>query len=200
MLKIAVIIGSTRQGRFGEKPARWIFDELKKRPGVAAEILDLRDYQMPFYDQPASPAWIPPGFGNDATRAFTKKIADNDGFIIVAPEYNRGYSAELKNAIDHVYNEWNRKAVGFVSYGSVGGARVVEQLRMVSVELQMAPVRQGVHIFWDHYMQIAQAQAPVDPALFAPVKQSADILLDQVIWWSSALKAARAAEIADKAA
>lgn len=200
MLKIAVILGSTRSGRFGDKPARWILDELKKRKGVAAELLDLRDYSMPFYDQPASPAWTPPGFGNDATRAWTKKIGENDGFIIVAPEYNRGYSAELKNAIDHVYNEWNRKPVGFVSYGSVGGARVVEQLRLVAVELQMAPIRQGVHIFWDNYMEIAKEQVPANPAKFAPVQQAADGLIDQLIWWADALKLARSAEAVENAA
>jgi NAD(P)H-dependent FMN reductase len=191
MSKIAVIIGSTRQGRFGEKPARWIFDELKKRKGVEAELIDLRDYRIPFYDHPASPAWSQGPFGDDTTQAWTKKIAENDGFIIVAPEYNRGYSAELKNAIDHVYSEWNNKPVAFVSYGSVGGGRAVEQLRLVAIELQMAPIRQGVHIFFDTYMSMVKDEAPVDPAKFASVQQNADTMIDQLIWWTDALKAAR---------
>jgi NAD(P)H-dependent FMN reductase len=200
MSKIAVIIGSTRQGRFGEKPARWIFDELKKRKGVEAELIDLRDYRIPFYDHPASPAWSQGPFGDDTTQAWTKKIAENDGFIIVAPEYNRGYSAELKNAIDHVYSEWNNKPVAFVSYGSVGGGRAVEQLRLVAIELQMAPIRQGVHIFFDTYMSMVKDEAPVDPAKFASVQQNADTMIDQLIWWTDALKAARQKASLSKAA
>ncbi|MEO8668950.1 MAG: NAD(P)H-dependent oxidoreductase, partial [Bauldia sp.] len=173
MPKIAVILGSTRQNRFGEKPARWIFDELKKRKGIDAEFIDLRDYRIPFYDHPASPAWTQGPFGDDTTQAFARKIAEADGFIIVAPEYNRGYSAELKNAIDHVYGEWNNKPVAFVSYGSVGGGRAIEQLRLVAIELQMAPIRQAVHIFFDTYMAIMKDTVPVDPAKFAAVQQQA---------------------------
>jgi NAD(P)H-dependent FMN reductase len=200
MPKIAVILGSTRQNRFGEKPARWIFDELKKRPGIEAEFIDLRDYRIPFYDHPASPSYMQGPFGDETTRAFTRKIAEADGFIIVAPEYNRGYSAELKNAIDHVYGEWNNKPVAFVSYGAVGGGRAVEQLRLVAIELQMAPIRQGVHIFFDLYMSIMNDTVPVDPAKFAPVQQSADTMLDQLIWWTKALKAAREKPALEKAA
>lgn len=200
MTRIAVILGSTRQGRFGEKPARWIFDELKKRKDIEAEFLDLRDYQMPFYDFPASPAWMQGEYGNEATRAWRKKIGEADGFIIVAPEYNRGYSGELKNALDHVYGEWNNKPVAFVSYGSVGGGRSVEQLRLVAIELQMAPIRQGVHIQWDLYATMMNDQAPVDPARFAPVQQSADTMLDQLVWWTDALKVARQKTATHKAA
>ena len=97
----------------------------------------------------------------------------------------------MKNAFDWVYREWNRKAIGFVGYGSVGGARAVEHMRLIAVELQMAPVRQGVHLPMDLYMAMMGEQAPVDPALFAPVQQTADTMLDQVVWWSAALKAAR---------
>ena len=200
MPKIAVILGSTRQNRFGEKPARWIFEELKKRNGVDAELLDLRDYRIPFYDHPASPAWMQGPFGDETTRAWTTKIAENDGFIIVAPEYNHGYSAELKNAIDHVYGAWNNKPVAFVSYGSAGGARAIEQLRLVSIELQMAPIRQGVHIFADLYMAILKDEVPVDPAKFAPVQQSADTMIDQLLWWTDALKTARERTVLNKAA
>jgi NAD(P)H-dependent FMN reductase len=200
MPKIAVILGSTRQNRFGEKPARWIFDELKKRKGVEAEFIDLRDYRIPFYDHPASPAWTQGPFGDDTTQAFARKVAEADGFIIVAPEYNRGYSAELKNAIDHVYGEWNNKPVAFVSYGSVGGGRAIEQLRLVAIELQMAPIRQAVHIFFDVYMAVMKDAVPVDPAKFAPVQQQADTMLDQLVWWTNALKEARDKPVLEKAA
>jgi NAD(P)H-dependent FMN reductase len=191
MLKIAVILGSTRPKRFGEKPARWIFDELKKRKGVEAVFLDLRDYPMPFFDMPASPAWTQGEYGTDAVTAWRKQIADADGFIIVSPEYNRGYSAVLKNAIDFLYNEWNDKPVGFVAYGSVGGARVVEQLRLVAVELQMMPVRHGVHLPVDLYLSMMNDEAPVDAERFKPVQQAADKMLDQLVFWAGAMKTAR---------
>ena len=146
MLNIAVILGSTRRGRFGEKPARWIFDELKKRPGVAAELIDLRDYDMPFFDEPVSPGWITEPYPNAAVARWTKKIAAQDGFIVVAPEYNRSAAGVMKNAFDWVYKEWNRKAIGFVGYGNAGGARGIEHMRATAIELQMAPVRTAVRI------------------------------------------------------
>ena len=149
MLKIGVILGSVRQGRFGDKPAQWIFDELKKRKGVEATFLDLKDFNLPNFDQPMSPAWISEPFPQENVARWTKAIGAQDGFIILAPEYNRSLGGAMKNAFDWVYREWNRKAVAFVGYGSTGGARAVEHMRNIAVELQMAPVRQGVHIMWD---------------------------------------------------
>lgn len=191
MLRIAVILGSTRQKRFGEKPARWVFDELKKRKGVEAEFLDLRDYPMPFYDLPASPIRLQGEYGTEPVIRWRKRIGEADGFIIVAPEYNHGYSATLKNALDYVYKEWNNKPVGFVSYGNVGGARAVEQLRLVAIELQMAPIRAAVHVPVDIYMAIMNEEAPVNPQRFKTVQSAADMMLDQLLWWTDALKVAR---------
>ena len=142
MTVISVIIGSTREGRFSEKPARWILDHLKKREAVDARLLDLRDFPMPFFDQPVTPAM--PGrapYKNEVVQRWTAAIAQSDGFVFVTPEYNYGPSAVLKNAIDWVYPEWNRKAAGFVSYGSAMGARGVQQLRETLIELQLAPIR-----------------------------------------------------------
>src|SRR5499433_2639035 len=147
MTAISVIVGSTRPGRFSEKPAQWIFRHLEKRAEVEARLLDLRDFPLPFFDQPVSPAM--PGhapYEHEAVRQWTAAIGRSDGFIIVAPEYNYGPSAVLKNALDCVYPEWNRKAVGFVSYGSAVGARGVLQLRLTAIELQLAPVRSVVHV------------------------------------------------------
>jgi len=139
---ISVIVGSTRKGRFSEKPALWILQHLQKREGVDARLLDLRDFPMPFFDDPVPPAWPGrPPYANEMVRRWTAEIAASDGFVFVTPEYNYGPSAVLKNAIDWVYPEWNRKAAGFVSYGSVGGARGVQQLRQIVVELQMASCR-----------------------------------------------------------
>jgi NAD(P)H-dependent FMN reductase len=129
MMKISVIVGSTRQGRFSEKPAQWILQQLHNREGIEAQVLDLRDFPMPFFDQPLPPA-MPgrPPYEHDVVKKWTAQIAASDGFIFVTPEYNYGLSAVLKNAIDWVYPEWNRKAAAFVSYGSAMGARAVQQL------------------------------------------------------------------------
>src|SRR5437870_11930889 len=146
-MTISVIIGSTRQGRFSEKPAQWILQELRKRDGIETRLLDLRDFPMPFFDQPMPPA-MPgrPPYEHEVVKKWTAQIAASDGFVFVTPEYNYGPAAVLKNAIDWVYPEWNRKAIAFVSYGSAMGARSVQQLRETAIELQMAPVRSSVHI------------------------------------------------------
>jgi NAD(P)H-dependent FMN reductase len=147
MTVVSVIVGSTRQGRFGGKPARWIFQRLKDHAGIDARLLDLRDFPMPFFDQPIPPA-MPgrPPYENEMVKKWTAEIARSDGFIFVTPEYNNGASAVLKNALDWVYPEWNRKAAAFVSYGSAGGARGVQQLRESAIELQLAPVRSSIYI------------------------------------------------------
>jgi len=191
MIKIKVIIGSTRTARFSEKPARWIFDEAKKIPGTEVEMLDLRDYPMPFFEEPASPSYAKEPYANPVVVQWTKKIADGDAFIVVTPEYNHGPSAVLKNAFDYVGAAWNQKPVAFVSYGSVGGARAIEQLRLVAIELQMAPVRTAVHIPWPVYMAVAGEAVPVKPELFDPVAQAKDSLLEQLMWWATALKPER---------
>ena len=198
MVKIAVILGSVREGRFGDKPAQWIFDELKKRKDVEATFLDLKAFDLPNFDSPVSPAWVNEPLAPAAK--WSKAIAEQDGFIVLAPEYNRGLGGAMKNAFDWIYPEWNRKAIGFVGYGSVGGARAVEHMRNIAVELQMAPVRQGVHIMWEMMAPLMQEKAPVDPARFAGVQQAADTMIDQVVWWASALKTARDADARQAAA
>jgi len=190
MTVISVIVGSTRQGRFSESPAEWILQHLKKRTGVDARLLDLRNYPMPFFDQPVSPATPGrPPYEHEVVKNWTTAIAHSDGFVFVTPEYNYGPAAVLKNAIDWVYPEWNRKAVGFVSYGSAMGARAVQQLRETAIELQLAPVRTSVHIpvatLWAHYQG-----GDVDAGL-AQLEASAGRLIDDLLWWTAALKAAR---------
>ena len=188
---ISVIVGSTREGRFAEKPARWILEHLKRRDDVDARLLDLRDFPMPFFDQPLTPA-MPgrPAYTNEVVNKWTAAIAQSDGFVIVTPEYNYGPPAVLKNAIDWVYREWNRKAVGFVSYGSAMGARAVQQLRETAIEVQLAPIRSSVLIpvttLWAHYKG-----GDVDAGL-AEINVSAGAMIDDLLWWTSALKTARA--------
>ncbi len=189
-LNIKVIAGSTREGRFSDKAAAWIAAEAMKQEGVTVEVLDLRDYEMPFFNEAVSPSYKSAPYNNEAVERFTQKIAEGDAFIIVTPEYNRGTSGVLKNALDWVYKEWNQKAVGFVSYGSVGGSRAVEQLRSVSIELQMAPIRNAVHIPGEHYFPVAMGKAEA-PALFATLEGPAKGMIEQLLWWGRALKVAR---------
>src|SRR5438034_8235424 len=142
--RIAIITGTTRATRFGEKPAKWIHGIAAARADMSVELIDLRDYPMPFFDEPASNAWVPSK--NEVAKRWQKKVAEFDGFIFVTAEYNRSMPAVLKNALDYAYPEWNRKAAAYVGYGGVGAARAIEQLRLNCVELQMAPTRSGVHI------------------------------------------------------
>jgi NAD(P)H-dependent FMN reductase len=190
MTVISIIVGSIRQGRFSEKPAQWILQHLKERSGVDTHLLDLRDFPMPFFDQPVPPA--APGrspYEHDVVKKWTAEIARSDGFVIVTPEYNYGPPAVLKNAIDWVYPEWKRKPVAFVSYGSTGGARSVQQLRETAIELQLAPVRFSVHIpaatLWKHFQG-----GDVDAGL-AELEASAKAMIDDLLWWTAALKTAR---------
>jgi len=188
-MTISVIIGSTRQGRFSEKPAQWILQQLQKRDTIEARLLDLRDFPMPFFDQPVPPA-MPgrPPYEHEVVKKWTAQIAASDGFVFVTPEYNYGTSAVLKNAIDWVYPEWNRKAAAFVSYGSAMGARSVQQLRETAIEIQMAPVRSSVHIpvatLWAHFQG-----GDVEKGLVEQEKQ-ANTMIDDLLWWTAALKTA----------
>lgn len=184
--KIQVILGSTRQNRFGDKPAQWIVKEISKRPNVTVELLDLRDYPLPFFDEPISPATSKGVYTLPAARAWADKIGLADGYIIVTPEYNHGYPAVLKNALDYVYTEWNNKPVGFVGYGVVGGARSVEQLRQVVIELKMVPVRTSVNIvaFWNLLDESGNLKTEI-------IEKPATDMIDQVLWYANLLKQTR---------
>ena len=195
-IKIKIILGSTRQNRFSEKPAQWIFEEAKKLEGVVAELLDLRDYPMPFFDSPMSPSMAKGQYSNEVIKKWAEKINDGDAFIIVAPEYNHGYTAVLKNALDVIYTEWNRKPVGFVSYGSAVGARSVEQLRQVAVELQMAPIRNAIHIPVDIFFAAMMGEGPTGSEMFEPIRKGlmgdpVERFFNDLLWWARTLKAAR---------
>jgi NAD(P)H-dependent FMN reductase len=187
--RIAIIIGTTRQGRFGERPAAWLHGLAEARRDADYDLVDLRDYPMPLFDEPKSPA-AEPANHPEAVR-FREVVARSDGFVLVTAEYNHGIPASLKNAMDHVYAEWGRKPAAFVSYGGVGGARAVEQLRLVCVELQLAPLRNGVGIGRPDFGQLMQGK---DFGEFPALAQAAGKMLDDLIWWTQALKAAREAD------
>jgi NAD(P)H-dependent FMN reductase len=185
--RIGIVISTTREGRFGDKPAAWIRDHAAARGDLEVEIVDLRDYPMPFFEEAVSPLYAPPR--NNAARRWGRKVAELDGFIFVTAEYNRGPPAALKNALDYAYKEFNRKPAAFVGYGGVGGARAVEQLRLISVELQMAPTRSGVHIGGADFIgMLMQGKTFADMPHLDP---TAVVMLDEFAWWTHALKAAR---------
>ena len=194
-----VILGSTRDGRFGDKPAHWILGEARQRPGVDAELVDLRDHPLPFFDRPTSPTREGGVYPSPAVTRWAQQIAAADAFVVVSPEYNHGYPGVLKNAFDHIFPEWARKPIGFVSYGNAGGARAVEQLRLVAVELAMWPIRTAIHMpERDVYFAAMKEPVPPNPEVFAPLKKVRGIdrvalFLDELLWAAAALKTARAA-------
>jgi len=189
-LSIKVIVGSTREGRFGDKAAAWIENELNKHEGLAVEIVDLRDYEMPFFDNAISPSFIKEPYTNEAVKRFTQKIEEGDAFIVVTPEYNHGTSGVLKNAFDWVSREWNEKPIAFVSYGSVGGARAVEQLRLTAIELQMAPIREAVHLLGNDYFPVYFGKADAGE-MFIKYEEKVSVTIEQLLKWAKALKEMR---------
>lgn len=187
-MKIAVILGSIRRVRRGERVARWLMLELAKIEGVEFELLDLRDYPLPFYAEDNSPDSLENGYTNEVATKWAAKIGEADGFILIVSEYNHGPTAVLKNALDYVYKEWNKKPVGFVSYatGAIGGARAVEQVRGVTIELQMAPMQKAMHI--------AKVLDTIDEngnLLQGSYDKQLTGVVSQLLWWTEALKTAR---------
>lgn len=184
VIRIGIIIGSTRPGRNGEAVAKFVYEVAQKRTDAEFELVDILDYNLPLLDEP-----MPAGmrqYTKDHTKKWSEKINSFDGFVFVTPEYNHSTSGALKNAIDFLAYEWNNKAVGFVSYGSAMGVRAVEHLRLIAGELQMADVRQQVmfSLFTDFK----------DMSEFIPgesKEKSVNGMLDQVIAWSGALKPLR---------
>ena len=184
VIKIAIILGTTRPGRNGEAVAHWVYEIAKKRIDAEFEFVDIKDFNLPLLDEP-----VPPSQGQyskEHTKRWSAKIDSFDGYIFVTAEYNHGIPGALKNAIDFLYKEWNNKAAGFVSYGGTGGVRAVEVLRLVMAELQVATVRAQVtlSLFADFENFTTFKPAPYQ-------EQYVNTMLDQVIAWGTALKALR---------
>ena len=189
MLKVAIIVGSTRPGRNGEAVARWVYEIAKKRTDAEFELVDINDYDLPLLDEA-----VPPSMGQYSkphTKRWAAKIASFDGFVFVTPEYNHSTSAALKNAIDFLFAEWNNKAAGFVSYGSAMGVRAVEHLRLIMAELMIADVRAQV--------MLSLATDFENYSVFKPYvgkENTVTMMLDQVIEWSDAMKSVRTHNVA----
>ena len=184
MIKIAIVIGSTRPGRNGEAVARWVHEQAGQRSDAQFELVDIATFGLPVFDEPMPPAMGQ--YSKDHTKRWAAKVAEFDGYVFVTPEYNHAPPAALKNALDYLAAEWNNKAAGFVSYGSAGGTRAVEHLRLIAAELQMATVRSQValSLFTDfENFSVFRPAATHDMAM--------NTMLEQLISWSAAMKAVR---------
>lgn len=184
---LAVVIGSIRPNRFADHPAQWIAAIARERGDFEVEVIDLKDYSLPLFAEEASPAYGPSQ--SEAAGRWQSKMAEFDAYVFTAAEYNRGPTAALKNALDYAYREWNNKPVSFVGYGGVGGARAIEQLRLIAIELQMAPIRTAVHIQFPIYLAVVKEGKKLSEFDF--LNQNAADMLDQLAWWTRALKSAR---------
>jgi NAD(P)H-dependent FMN reductase len=191
---LEVITGTTRQGRFSERVAAWAVGRLRDHGGFDVEAIDLRDHPLPFFDAEIAPARAGGVYDREEVVRFGATVARADGFVILTGEYNHGYPAVLKNAMDSTFVEWRRKPISFVGWGNVGGARAIEQLRQVAVEFEMAPLRWAVHILPDVLIPLRQAEDADDLALLAPLNPRLTMLADDMVWWMRALAAARASD------
>lgn len=188
--RIALIIGSTRATRFADKPAAWMLKVAQQRSDMDVELVDLRDYDLPLFNEMASNLWMPSKDPN--ALKWQAKLAEFDGYIFVVAEYNRSVIGSLKNAMDQAYKEWNHKPMAAIGYGGVGAARAVEHLRLIAVELQMVPVRNAVHIGGSDFFKVHPmgANAPIED-VEASLLPAATAMLDDVVWWSKATMAAK---------
>jgi NAD(P)H-dependent FMN reductase len=184
MLKIAIIIGSTRPGRKSEAVARWVYDIAAKRSDASFEVVDIAAFDLPLLDEALPP--IMNRYEKAHTKAWAAKIATFDAFVFVTPEYNHSTSGALKNAIDFLFREWNDKAAGFVGYGGVGGARAVEHLRLVMGEIKVAAVRAQVALSMFTDFENFSTLKP------GPHQEAAvNAMLDDLVAWGLALRAMR---------
>ena len=186
MQKILVITGSTRPNRKSEAVAKWFIETAEKQNSddFTFELVDLAKVNLPMFDEPK-----PPMFGdyqNDHTKEWAKVVGAADGFVIIAPEYNHGYPAVLKNAIDFLYAEWNRKPVAFVSYGVAGGIRSVEQLKQIFIQLDTVPLNAQVS-----FNVLSEFNEDGTPNASEYSVQQTGTLLSELKWWGEALKAGR---------
>jgi NAD(P)H-dependent FMN reductase len=189
MLKIGLIVGSTRPNRFADIPVRWIVEAAAARRDLQLEVLDLRDQNLPFYDEPAPVHHTGGVFSRPEAEAWRHRVGAYDGFIATAAEYNYGPTAVLKNAFDSASNEWKRKPIAFVGYGGVGGARAIQILRSVTIALQMAPIAHGVNIAMEPFLGIVQQGRALDD--YPYLAQARDGMFENLVWWGEVLKAAR---------
>lgn len=189
--KIAIIVSSTRPTRFADIPTAWIKAQAEARGDIDVEVVDLRDHKLPFFAEVASNAWAPSQ--DPAAVAWQKKVGEFDGYIFVVAEYNRSVTGELKNALDQAYVEWAKKPMGAIAYGSMGGANALGHLQNIGVELQMVPTRNNVRIGGGDFFKVHPGFGGTGNLgdIEGSIAPSAKAMLDDVVWWAHATKAAR---------
>ena len=186
-LRLAVIIGSTREGRFGPRVATWFVNSAKAHGGFDVDLIDLADYGLPTVQGQGHPRQ---GNYPAAIKPFAERVAAADAVVLVTPEYNHGYPASLKSALDALFAEWVAKPVSFVSYGGAsGGMRAVEQLRQVVAELHMADIRETISL--PFVFGLFNEDGTIKDENYVKM---AGTLLDQLNWWATTLKAGRASK------
>lgn len=184
-LKIGVIVGSTRPNRVGRKVADWFMQQVEQTPGVEFSLIDLADVALPFLDEPKLPAQG--DYQKEHTKKWSQLIEPLDGFVFVLAEYNHGYTASLKNAIDFLHAEWAKKPAAFVGYGSLGAAAAIEHLTATLAQLSMAPQPSTAVKVIDAWSALEE-----DGSVKAShVRGDIGRLLDNLVWWARALKEAR---------
>jgi NAD(P)H-dependent FMN reductase len=190
--RIAVIVGSTRPTRFADTPAGWILKQAQARGDLDAELVDLRNHPLPFFDEMASNMWMPSQ--NPEAIRWQETVGRFDGYIFVVAEYNRSITGVLKNALDQAYKEWNRKPFTAIGYGATGASRAIEHLRLIGVELQMVSTHAAVHIGGGDFMAVHPlfGKKPIED-IEANLLHSAKTALDELVWWAKATMAAKAA-------
>lgn len=185
MLKIGIITGSTRDSRVNIQVAEWVKSIADQRTDAEFELVDIKDYNLPKFNEPI-PAIMSQDYQAEEAKVWSKKVSELDGFIFVTPEYNKGITSGLKDAIDYLYVEWNHKAAGIVSYGSTLGVTAANDLRLILSVPKVATV--GTHVGLSLFTDFKD-MAKFNPAPFH--EESVHKLLDDVVAWSTALKTIR---------
>lgn len=188
MYTLKIIVASTRPGRKGPAIAAWIQEIAKQQPEFTVELLDLAEINLPFMDEPNHPRLQQ--YEHEHTKKWSRTIDAADAFIIVTPEYNHGFPAPLKNALDYLLKEWAYKPVGLVSYGGIaGGTRSIQLLKPVLTALKLVPLAEAVNIpFFAKYLD-DQEGFVADETLIG----SANHLMTELLHWTKALKPMRTA-------
>jgi NAD(P)H-dependent FMN reductase len=199
-IKLGLVIGSTRPTRFADKPAQWLHEVAAGRDDLTLETVDLRDFDLPLFAEKASNMWMPSE--DPRAVAWQQAVARFDGYVFVVAEYNHSITGALKNGLDQAYREWVRKPMSALAYGGVGGARAVEHLRGIAVELQMAPVRHAVHLGGTEARKVFPGPIGANEPMSAVddvLRPAATAMFDDLVWWARVLREGRAEGLAQAA-
>ena len=183
-MHLQIILGSIREGRRSGPVAQWAFERASKKSDVTVELVDLKTWNLPLFDLAKFPS--EGDYEDPLQQRWAETIARADGYLFVTAEYNHGYTAALKNAIDYLYAEWTRKPAAFLAFGNAEGARAVQQLKLVLNELEIAPLPTAVHL--------RGVPKKIVDGVFTPEPaedKRFDVMFDEWLWWAKALRAAR---------